>query len=84
MPSFVSDGCKIHYETYGKGQPVILINGLIADQNAWNVVLPALSERYHTVTLDNRGGREERCPTRGVHRGTDGAGRSKPYRASVH
>src|SRR6202007_1735547 len=55
MPSFLSNGCSIYYETHGDGQPVILINGLIADHNAWRAVLPALSDKYNIISLDNRG-----------------------------
>jgi 3-oxoadipate enol-lactonase len=62
MPKFNSNGCQIYYETHGSGTPLVLINGLIADHNAWRAVLPALAERYRVITLDNRGTGQSDAP----------------------
>lgn len=62
MPKFSSNGCNIYYETQGDGQPIILINGLIADHNAWRLVTPALSKKYKVITLDNRGTGQSDAP----------------------
>ena len=57
--SFVraGDGVRLHYEVFGRrdGEPVLLIQGLGADKNAWNLQRIALARRYRTIALDNRG-----------------------------
>ncbi len=58
-----SDGVRLHYEVFGRrdGEPVLLIQGLGADKNAWNLQRMALARRYRTIALDNRGaGRSEK------------------------
>jgi len=51
------DGCRIHYEVTGRssGAPVLLIQGLGAEKNSWNIQRAALALRWRTVALDNRG-----------------------------
>lgn len=63
--SFVrtDDGVRIHFEVFGPrhGEPVLMIQGLGADKNAWNLQRIALARRYRTIALDNRGaGRSEK------------------------
>lgn len=58
MPFAVSaDGVRVHYEVTGFGgkPPVLLIQGLGAEKNAWNPQRAALALRYRTIALDNRG-----------------------------
>jgi 3-oxoadipate enol-lactonase len=52
-----SDGVRLHYEVVGRrgGEPVLLIQGLGADKNGWNLQRMALAPRYRTIALDNRG-----------------------------
>jgi 3-oxoadipate enol-lactonase len=52
-----SDGVRLHYEVFGRrdGEPVLLIQGLGTDKNAWNLQRMALARRYRTIALDNRG-----------------------------
>lgn len=55
---FISDGVKLHYTVQGKGEPVILIHGFAVNiQMNWvgPGVLPALSQNYQVIALDNRG-----------------------------
>lgn len=52
-----SDGTRLHYEVFGRpdGEPVLLIQGLGADKNGWNLQRLALARHYRTIALDNRG-----------------------------
>ncbi|MFM9227043.1 MAG: alpha/beta fold hydrolase, partial [Actinomycetota bacterium] len=58
-----SDGVRIHYEVTGcrRRPPVVLIQGLGAEKNAWNLQRAALALKWRTIALDNRGaGRSEK------------------------
>jgi pimeloyl-ACP methyl ester carboxylesterase len=55
MPFKKVGDIKIYYETYGNGEPLVMISGCGADLSAWANQVPVLSLRYHVITLDNRG-----------------------------
>ena len=52
-----SDGVRLHYEVigFGKRPPVLLVQGLGAEKNAWNPQRAALALRWRSIALDNRG-----------------------------
>ena len=52
-----SDGTRIHYEITGltKRAPVLLVQGLGAEKNSWNLQRAALALRHRTIAFDNRG-----------------------------
>ncbi len=52
-----ADGTRIHFEVTGmRGRPpVLLIQGLGAEKNSWNLQRAALALRWRTVAFDNRG-----------------------------
>jgi 3-oxoadipate enol-lactonase len=52
-----SDGIRLHYEAVGRrgGAPVLMIQGLGTDKHGWDLQRVALSPRYRTIALDNRG-----------------------------
>lgn len=52
-----TDGVRLHYRESGRrsGPPVLMIQGLGADKNLWNLQRLALAPWYHTIALDNRG-----------------------------
>ena len=58
MP-FVSatDGTRIHYEVTGRigRTPVLMIQGLGASKNAWNLQRIAMATRFRIISFDNRG-----------------------------
>lgn len=55
------DGCKLHYEATGEGEPVVLIPGLGGDGRFWASVVKALAGRFRTIAVDHRGaGRSDR------------------------
>jgi pimeloyl-ACP methyl ester carboxylesterase len=45
----------VYYEEHGSGDPLLLIMGLAADSVAWMFQVPDFSQRYRTITFDNRG-----------------------------
>lgn len=49
------NGIKIWYATFGKGEPVILLHGGLANSNYWGHQVPVLAERYRVVVMDSRG-----------------------------
>lgn len=56
--SFDSNGVRIHYRVQGRGEPVVLVHGLMANIGfQWDAprVLEALANDYRVVALDNRG-----------------------------
>jgi 3-oxoadipate enol-lactonase len=67
MP-FVSatDGTRIHYEVTGKNgkAPVLMIQGLGASKNAWNLQRIAMATRFRCVSFDNRGAGRSDKPTK--------------------
>ncbi len=50
-----SDGARIHYETHGAGDPVLLIMGLGSNAYGWHRTIPWLSEGHQVIAFDNRG-----------------------------
>jgi 3-oxoadipate enol-lactonase len=66
MP-FVSatDGARIHYEVTGKNgkTPVLMIQGLGASKNAWNLQRIAMATRFRCISFDNRGAGRSDKPT---------------------
>ena len=55
------NGVKIWYAVFGKGQPVVLLHGGLANANYWGDLVPALSSEYQVIVMDSRGhGRSSR------------------------
>jgi 3-oxoadipate enol-lactonase len=50
-------GCPLHYWEDGeKDQPlVVLLHGACVDHHSFDLILPVIAEKYHVVTMDNRG-----------------------------
>ncbi|MGI9535184.1 MAG: alpha/beta fold hydrolase [Thermodesulfobacteriota bacterium] len=60
MPIADSNGIKIYYETFGEGEPVVLISGLGSPLGSWETQIPIYSEKFEVIAFDNRGiGRSE-------------------------
>ena len=55
MPEITVNGIKLNYIKKGDGFPLILIHGLSDDLRLWNHLIPELSRKYCTITLDLRG-----------------------------
>jgi len=52
MSSIVTDQGVVHYETYGQGQPVILLHGWLGSWNYWLDTMGALGYNYRLYALD--------------------------------
>ncbi len=46
---------KLHYETSGQGDPLVLIMGLGADNSLWELHAKAYSQHFRCIMPDNRG-----------------------------
>ncbi len=55
MPYADVNGIKIHYEVYGQGDPLLLINGLSIAAVGWVLQVRDFSPHYQVITFDNRG-----------------------------
>lgn len=59
---------RIHWNSLGKGEPVVLIMGLGCSSAMWFRVAPQLARRYRVILLDNRGTGQTRVRHGVVHR----------------
>lgn len=62
MSYFEHEGCKLHYETEGNGQPLVLLHGLAADCADWLPVRALLAKYFLVVMPDNRLSGRSACP----------------------
>ncbi len=49
------NGVKIWYAEFGKGQPVILLHGGLANSNYWGSLVPALDKHCRVIVMDSPG-----------------------------
>lgn len=49
------DGVKIWYAQFGRGAPVILLHGGLANADYWGNQVRALESRYRVIVMDSRG-----------------------------
>ncbi|MBN2305903.1 MAG: alpha/beta hydrolase [Anaerolineae bacterium] len=52
MPSLVTDPGIIHYETYGRGRPVLLLHGWLGSWELWRDTIEVLGSEFRTYALD--------------------------------
>ena len=45
----------MYYELHGDGEPLVLITGLSSDHTTWLPFLPAFTNNYRVLIMDNRG-----------------------------
>jgi pimeloyl-ACP methyl ester carboxylesterase len=55
MPDINSTDTKIHYQIWGKGDPLLLIHGLGSSSRDWELQIPEFSQQYQVIGLDLRG-----------------------------
>jgi 3-oxoadipate enol-lactonase len=67
MPYAIINGIRMHFEVSGKGDPVLLINGLSAPAVSWALQAKALAPHFTVVTFDNRGVGETDLPGEPVY-----------------
>lgn len=49
------DGTVIYYETWGRGEPLLLVSGLATDLRIWACQRLVFGRRYRCIAVDNRG-----------------------------
>lgn len=49
------NGIKIWYAEFGRGEPVILLHGGLANANYWGNQVPVLAKSYRVIVMDSRG-----------------------------
>lgn len=55
------NGVKVWYATFGRGEPVVLLHGGLANANYWGHQVRALQRHYQVIVMDSRGhGRSSR------------------------
>lgn len=52
MSSIVTDRGVVHYETHGRGRPVILLHGWLESWDHWLGTMESLGRQYKTYALD--------------------------------
>ena len=67
MPFTIINNIRMHFEVGGKGDPVLLINGLSAPAANWALQAKALAPHFTVVTFDNRGVDETDLPGEPVY-----------------
>jgi 3-oxoadipate enol-lactonase len=55
MPKEKVGDIEMYYRVQGRGDPLVLIQGLTMDSNAWMLQSPVFSDQYRVVVFDNRG-----------------------------
>jgi pimeloyl-ACP methyl ester carboxylesterase len=50
-----ANGISIHYAVYGKGPPVLLLHGGLANADYWGHQIPVLARRHTVIAMDSRG-----------------------------
>ncbi len=55
MPLAGVNGINLYYETYGKGDSVVLIGGLGSQLQSWATQIELYSKRFRVIAFDNRG-----------------------------
>ncbi|TCJ18743.1 alpha/beta hydrolase [Flaviaesturariibacter flavus] len=62
---FSNGAVRIYYETYGQGEPLLLLHGNRQSIVAFKDQIPALAKQYHVIAVDTRGqGRSNEDGTR--------------------
>jgi pimeloyl-ACP methyl ester carboxylesterase len=49
------NGIKIWYATFGRGMPIVLLHGGLANSSYWGKLVPVLAAHYQVVVMDSRG-----------------------------
>jgi pimeloyl-ACP methyl ester carboxylesterase len=56
---------QLYHEVHGRGEPLVLIMGLGASTNGWDMQIPTFSREFQVVAFDNRGsGRSDKPASR--------------------
>ena len=59
----LSTGISMYYKVEGVGEPLLLIIGTGGDHTWWDGHLPAYKDRFHVLSIDNRGTGQSDSPS---------------------
>jgi len=68
MPFVARNGARIHWDSLGQGEPVVLIMGLGCSSAMWFRVAPQLAKKNRVILIDNRGSGQTQVAHYVVHR----------------
>lgn len=68
MPFVGHNGARIHWNSLGTGEPVVLLMGLGCSSAMWFRVAPQLAKRRRVILIDNRGSGQTHVAHDLVHR----------------
>src|SRR2546422_5857227 len=63
MPHATVNRIEMHYREAGEGFPIVLVHGYTGNLRNWAFSIPALTERYRTISMDLRGHGHSSKPT---------------------
>jgi len=52
VPEILYNNKKIHYDVYGEGEPLILLNGIMMSHLSWQLFMPRLSKDKKVILFD--------------------------------
>ncbi len=62
MPKVKVGDINMYYEVHGKGEPFVMIAGIICSMAFWFKAIPVFSREYRLVVFDNRGAGRSDAP----------------------
>lgn len=62
MPNIKIGDVSMYYEVHGEGEPLVLITGFSSDHKTWLPFLPAFTNNYRVLIMDNRGMARQNIP----------------------
>lgn len=62
MPIVKVNDINMYYETYGEGEPLVLVTGFTAELKAWQNIIRTYAAKYQVIVFDNRGIGKTDCP----------------------
>ncbi|MGB9089583.1 MAG: alpha/beta hydrolase [Pseudomonas farsensis] len=65
MACFEHDGCLLHYQQLGQGEPLVLLHGLGSSSQDWELQLEVFSRDYRVILMDIRGHGQSSKPRHG-------------------
>ena len=56
------DGCRLYHEVHGRGEPLVLLEGLGGDIAGWRRNIPRLAGELRVIAFDHRGNGRSPAP----------------------